>query len=174
MWVFGYGSLMWRPGFSYTDVQPARLAGAHRAMCIYSHVHRGTPRHPGLVLGLDRGGSCRGMAFHVAPAQTQKVIRYLREREQINDVYRECRRIIHLEDGRKVRALVFLARRDHRQYAGQLPGPARARLVAQGRGKSGTSMDYLIDTLNHLRQMGVENPQLEQLLADARAIKSSS
>ncbi len=173
MWVFGYGSLMWRPGFDFIGVQPARLTGAHRAMCIYSHVHRGTPRRPGLVLGLDRGGSCRGLAFHVAPSQTRQVIRYLREREQINNVYRECTRPVHLQDGRKVKALVYMARRDHRQYAGALSGPARARLIAQGRGKSGTSMDYLTETLKHLRQMGVKSPQLEQLLATARTINSS-
>jgi cation transport protein ChaC len=174
MWVFGYGSLMWRPGFHFTEVQPARLAGAHRAMCIYSHVHRGTPRHPGLVLGLDRGGSCRGLAFHVTASETGQVIRYLRDREQINNVYRECSRIVRLEDGRTARALVYMARQDHDQYAGALSVPAKAQLIAQGRGKSGTSMDYLADTLNHLRQMGVENPQLEHLLAAAHAIEPSS
>lgn len=82
LWVFGYGSLLWRPGFAFTEKAPARVTGLHRSLCIYSFVHRGTPERPGLVLGLDRGGACRGIAFRVASAEREAVVHYLREREQ--------------------------------------------------------------------------------------------
>src|SRR5580704_12234670 len=97
LWVFGYGSLMWRPGFDFIERTEARLAGAHRALCVYSFVHRGTPERPGLVLGLDRGGNCRGIAFRVAGAQRSRTLAYLRAREQVTAVYRECVRRVWLK-----------------------------------------------------------------------------
>ena len=86
LWVFGYGSLMWRPGFDFVEQVPARLIGEHRALCVYSFDHRGTPEKPGLVLGLDRGGACRGIAFRVAAQHRAATIDYLREREQTTGV----------------------------------------------------------------------------------------
>jgi len=85
-WVFGYGSLMWRPGFAHVDAQRARLFGYRRALCIYSFVHRGTPARPGLVLGLDRGGSCVGMAVRVAGPSREAGIAHLRQRRQVRRV----------------------------------------------------------------------------------------
>src|ERR1700678_1594585 len=107
--VFGYGSLMWRPGFDYIERVPARLIGLHRALCVFSFVHRGTPEKPGLVLGLDRGGMCRGIAFRVAAPARAKTVGYLRSREQVPSVYVEIMRQIELEDRdrRRVRALCF-------------------------------------------------------------------
>src|ERR1700736_3749246 len=97
LWVFGYGSLMWRPGFDFIEQVPARLIGEHRALCVYSFDHRGTPEKPGLVLGLDRGGACRGIAFRVRDTQRHATIEYLRSREQTTNVYREVMRSVWLD-----------------------------------------------------------------------------
>src|SRR5213082_33867 len=117
LWVFAYGSLMWRPDFAFVERVQARLIGAHRALCVYSFVHRGTPERPGLVLGLDLGGSCRGIAFRVAPITRAKTIRYLRAREQVTMVYRECTRRVWLKDepDRQVQALCYMVDRSHPQ-----------------------------------------------------------
>src|SRR3974390_2806866 len=97
LWIFGYGSLMWRPGFSFVERAPARLFGLHRALCVYSFVHRGTPERPGLVLGLDAGGACRGIAYRVSAHLRCETVAYLRAREQITSVYRETMRSIVLQ-----------------------------------------------------------------------------
>src|SRR3982074_360386 len=122
LWVFGYGSLMWRPGFAHLERVPARLIGLHRALCVYSFVHRGTPERPGLVLGLDRGGACRAIASGGAAGTREATIEYLREREQVTAVYLETMRRITLTatPQRDVTALVFLVDRSHPQYAGRL------------------------------------------------------
>ena len=132
LWVFGYGSLMWRPGFAFIEQAPAALIGAHRSLCIYSFHHRGTPESPGLVLGLDEGGACRGVAFRVAPERRDATLAYLREREQVTDVYVEAIRPVSLLDGsgRELEALCYIVDRGHPQYAGRLstgkPGSSRA------------------------------------------------
>ena len=129
LWVFGYGSLMWRPGFDFVERVDARLIGAHRALCVYSFVHRGTPERPGLVLGLDRGGACRGIAFRVAAAKRAETVAYLRAREQVTMVYREFVRPVRLKTNpeRAVPALCYMVDRSHPQYAGRLDArPATA------------------------------------------------
>src|SRR3712207_8276797 len=118
LWVFGYGSLMWRPGFPHLERVHAHLYGYHRSLCVFSHVHRGTPEHPGLVLGLDRGGRCHGVAFRVDAAEAAETVRYLREREQVTAVYRERSLPVRLDDGRAVAALAYVVDRSHPQYAG--------------------------------------------------------
>ena len=167
LWVFGYGSLMWNPGFAFAEQAPARLAGWHRALCIYSTVHRGTPEAPGLVLGLDRGGSCRGLAFRVEPANRGAVIDYLREREQVTAVYREIHRPVRLDDGsgRVVEAVTYVADRGHPQYAGRLDEDEVHRLVSRSRGKSGINPDYVLATARHLVGLGIADPTLARLAA---------
>jgi glutathione-specific gamma-glutamylcyclotransferase len=165
LWVFGYGSLMWRPGFAYLERHPARLIGYHRALCVLSHVHRGTPERPGLVLGLDRGGSCRGVAFRVAAEAAASTRDYLRAREQVTAVYRDRELEVRLEGGRRVRALTYLVARDHPQYAGRLADEELLRLVRQGLGVSGANPDYVRATSEHLVAMGVVDPTLARLTA---------
>src|SRR6202789_2210439 len=122
LWIFGYGSLMWRPGFEFLEQVPARLIGEHRALCVYSFFHRGTPERPGLVLGLDRGGTCRGIAFRVQAGKRAATIAYLRAREQVTAVYRESMRRVWLagDRGAQVSALCYVVDRSHVQYAGRL------------------------------------------------------
>ncbi len=162
-WVFGYGSLMWRPGFPFVERRHARLHGYHRALCVYSHVHRGTAERPGLVLGLDRGGRCRGIAFRIAPKDKEATIAYLRQREQITGVYLERHVRIHLDDGRRVPALTYVADRRHPQYAGRLPEADVMRLVRQGVGLSGANPDYVRATHEHLMEIGVSDPILARI-----------
>ena len=164
LWVFGYGSLVWRPGFTFTEQQIATVRGYHRALCIYSHVHRGTPDRPGLVLGLDRGGSCKGVAFHVPAALAETTIAYLRKREQATLVYRELRLPARLADGRQITALSYGVDRSHRQYAGRLDREELKRFVLQGRGESGENPDYVRNTQAHLAQLGIRDKTLEWLV----------
>lgn len=164
-WVFGYGSLMWRPGFSHLRAVPARLYGFHRQLCVYSHVHRGTPERPGLVLGLDRGGSCHGLAFEVAPADRDETLAYLRAREQVTSVYREVFTPIRLmtQEAETVEAVAYVVDRAHQQYAGALPVEAQLAYVRQGKGQSGDCTDYVMSTLAHLGEMGIHDHLLESL-----------
>ena len=163
-WVFAYGSLMWNPGFATPETEAARLQGWHRAFCIYSEHYRGTPKKPGLILGLLPGGSCRGLAHRLPRRGYDAVRRYLWKREIDNDgVYQETIRPIHLADGRIVPALVYLADRRHRQFAGKLPLARAVRLVRQGRGATGSNLDYLRNTVAHLRELGLQDHALEEL-----------
>jgi cation transport protein ChaC len=166
-WVFGYGSLMWRPGFEHREAVPARLKGAHRALCIYSWVHRGTKARPGLVLGLDQGGSCRGVAFRVAGGKRDSVMAYLRERELVTDVYREVVRPVALLDrAETVSAVTYVVDRRHEQYAGRLPDERLLDIVRGAVGKSGANDEYIIATVRQLRATGIRDVTLEKL-ADA-------
>lgn len=162
-WVFGYGSLMWRPGFAHIETARARLHGYRRSLCIYSHVHRGTPDQPGLVLGLDSGGSCLGIAFRVPGEMSDEVMVYLREREMSNRVYHEKWLRLHLADGREVQAVTYVADRTHIQYAGSLKAEDAAAIVASAQGESGANIDYVSNTIDHLRNMRVRDHALERV-----------
>jgi cation transport protein ChaC len=165
LWVFGYGSLMWRPGFEFRERVQARLTGAHRALCVYSFVHRGTPERPGLVLGLDRGGACQGIAFRVAAADRANTVAYLRSREQVTGVYRESVRRVSLKSGpaRQVPALCYVVDRSHVQYAGRLPLAEQLHYIRQGHGQSGPNRDYVIATVAALEALGLRETELHLL-----------
>ena len=167
LWVFGYGSLMWRPGFDFIEQVPARLIGEHRALCVYSFDHRGTPEKPGLVLGLDRGGACRGIAFRVRGELRQATIDYLRSREQTTHVYREVMRSVWLDNEARgrVSALAYVVDRGHVQYAGRLTLAEQLHYVRQGHGRSGDNREYVLSTVKSIEAQGFRDPQLHQLAA---------
>ena len=174
LWIFGYGSLMWSPGFRYRTEAPGFVFGYHRSLCIYSHRHRGTPERPGLVLGLRRGGSCWGMAFRVAASSAPAVLASLWRREMRNHVYQP--RLIRVRLGRRraVRAVAFVADPRHQQYACDLALAQTARLVAQGSGQRGHNLEYLHRTIAQMHAIGVRDPHLEQVLTSARALCSGA
>ncbi len=179
LWVFGYGSLMWKPGFDFVEQVPARLIGEHRALCVYSFDHRGTPEKPGLVLGLDRGGACRGIAFRVAAPLRDDTIAYLRAREQTTHVYREVMRSVWLENEarQRVSALAYVVDRGHVQYAGRLSLAEQLRLVQQGHGRSGNNRDYVLSTVTSIEKQGFRDAQLHRLatmLHDAGSLHRES
>jgi cation transport protein ChaC len=164
-WVFGYGSLMWRPGFVHEEHQLAHVHGYRRALCVRSFVHRGTEASPGLVLGLDRGGSCLGVAFRVSDTLREEVLAYLRERELVTNVYRERILPVRLSDGRRVEAVGYVVDRAHVQYAGALETGAAADVVAGAAGQAGPNTDYVINTVAHLTQLGIRDAWLERVAA---------
>jgi cation transport protein ChaC len=172
-WVFGYGSLMWRPGFAYLERRRAVLHGRRRAFCIYSVHHRGTPERKGLVLGLAAGGSVIGAAYRVAEADWPTVYAYLKEREQPTETYIEARVAARLEDGRMIDALTFLSDRAHPQWAGVLDLDIQAGLIAGATGLSGRNVDYLRDLVRHLREEGARDLGMERLLETVEGLESA-
>jgi cation transport protein ChaC len=167
LYVFGYGSLIWRPGFAHAAAHPALLRGFHRRFCIWSRHYRGSPEAPGLVLGLDRGGACKGVAFRVSEGEEEATIAYLREREQVTAVYRETFRPVQLEDdtGRRVRAVCYIVDRSHPQYAGELDLNSQLHYVRQGHGRSGANRDYVLATVKELESLGFHDRELHLLAA---------
>jgi cation transport protein ChaC len=168
-WVFAYGSLMWRPEFSFVERVAATLHGRRRAFCIYSVHHRGTPARRGLVLGLAPGGSVRGAAYRIADEDWRDVHAYLLVREQPTETYVESCVSVRLADGRRVRTLAFLSDKAHPQWAGVLSLERQAELIAGAEGLSGRNVDYLADLVAHLREEGVRDRAMEALLSMVRA-----
>ncbi|MEM6664837.1 MAG: gamma-glutamylcyclotransferase [Pseudomonadota bacterium] len=174
-WVFGYGSLMWRPGFDHLERRHARIDGVCRSLCVLSHVHRGTPERPGLVLGLDAGGACEGVAFRVALEDWPDVLAYLRAREQVTGVYLERSHPIMLmseeptrpgcegAEQRQVEALCYVVDQTHVQYAGSLTTSKMVDIVMGAIGQSGPNPDYVLNTVAHLAEMDVHDPDLFEL-----------
>ena len=163
LWVFGYGSLMWDPGFAHSEAHPALLRGYHRAFCVYSHRFRGTVECPGLVLGLTRGGACRGIAFRIAARDVRNALNDLWQREMPRRTY--VPRMLQVAAGaQRVRALAFVADPQHYAYAGKLAPEQTAAFIARGRGQRGANIDYLRNTLAHLHELGVRDHGLERLL----------
>lgn len=168
-WVFGYGSLIWNPGFSFLGAQLGLLRGAHRSLSIISHHHRGTRDVPGLVFGLTRGGSCRGMAFEVCASAWDEVRAYLDARELVTAVYRDVWRPVTLADGRRVRALTYVVDESHEQFAGQLSLEEQVAMIRAGVGISGRNVDYVLNTAHHLAQLGINDQALMRLARQLEA-----
>lgn len=171
VWVFGYGSLMWRPAFPYVESRPAMVYGYHRALCVWSMHHRGTRETPGLVLGLDRGGSCRGVAFRVAAAAWPGALIYLNNRElksapgaEEGDVYEPRFVCARFDDGARIRAFVYAVNRGHSQYAGRMAVDETARIVAHSHGKSGANIDYVRNTVAHMDDLGIPDGPLHRVV----------
>lgn len=172
LWIYGYGSLMWNPGFPYVEDRPGLVHGFHRSLCVMSTHYRGTPDNPGLVLGLDLGGSCCGRAFRVKAAHVNDAIAYLDEREQVTKVY--CPRFVpvKLNDGRTVNAYTYVVRHEHEQYV-RLDIDDQARLVAFGVGDRGSAFDYLANAVEHIDDLGIKDTLLHKVLAKAKALRGA-
>ena len=162
IWIFGYGSLMWRPDFPFIDRQPARVHGYPRAYCVYSHVYRGTRERPGLVLGLDNGGSCSGVAYRCAAGEAEAAVNYLIQREMVTRVYMPRWVTARIGAG-AVRALTYTAAHNHIQYAGHLSEADTLRFILQGHGLSGPNTEYLNNTVDHLLELGISDKPLLRL-----------
>ena len=170
MWVFGYGSLLWNPGFDYTERVLATLPGYARSFCMRSIHHRGTDEHPGLVLALDEGegAECQGLALRVAPEIKAGVLDYLRERELISSAYIERELPLNLADGRQVTAVCYVVDTDHVQYCGGLALEEQARIIAGAVGGRGPNTEYLYNTADHLTELGIADPDLTWLAEKVR------
>jgi len=167
IWVFGYGSLMWNPGFNYIRSVPGHICGYHRRFCLYSHTYRGTPQKPGLVLGMDRGGSCRGVLFEVAAENVEIALDYLWHREEMPMGVYKTKKVPVLQNGSmdgKVNACVFVINRQHQDYYPDTCRDKAADLIHRAHGVRGSNLEYLENTVFHLQSMGIIDRQLEDLL----------
>ena len=172
MWVFGYGSLLWNPGFPVAEARVATLSDYARSFCMRSIHHRGSVASPGLVLALDHvpGASCRGLGLRVAPGVEDRTLAYLRERELISSAYLERELPIRFDDGGIVTALVYVIDPDHVQYCGGLSLEDQARIIAHAVGDRGPNTEYLFNTADHLHEIGLADPDLDWLAARVRAL----
>ncbi|MGZ2256756.1 gamma-glutamylcyclotransferase [Roseobacter sp. A03A-229] len=174
MWVFGYGSLLWKPGFDVYEQVVATLPGYARSFCMWSIHHRGTEDDPGLVLALDEdpGHACEGVALAVQPGTEEATLTYLRERELISSAYLERTLDVDLVDGRRVQALAYVINRANRQYCGGLPLEQQAQIIAKAKGGMGPNTEYLYNTTRHLAEIGLHDPDLEWLSQRVRHLTS--
>ncbi len=173
VWIFAYGSLIWQPEFAHAAAEPARLHGWHRSFCLYSYDYRGSKTRPGLTLGLDRGGSCRGIAYCLAPESLAEALDRIWLREMTAPRVYDLRSV-SVRTGKGARAtLAFTVRRNHRDYAGRLPLDEAARIIAGAAGRRGACRDYLDSTLCHLAAHGIADRPLRRLAARVEAIAST-
>ena len=174
MWVFGYGSLLWNPGFEVAESVIATLPGYARSFCMRSIHHRGTEDAPGLVLALDEqpDHACTGIALRVAPGQEEATLAYLRERELISSAYVEKQLDVTLHDDRVVTAVVYVVDEAHVQYCGGLPLEEQAQIIARAVGGRGPNTEYLYNTARHLTEIGLHDPDLEWLSHRVQALST--
>lgn len=175
-WIFGYGSLIWNPGFAWSDRQPARLSGFRRSFCMRSIHHRGTVARPGLVLALDAalGADCRGIAFELAPQIAEETLEYLRARELISAAYLETVQPITLASGVTVPAVAYVIDRDHEQYCAGLSLDDQAAIIARAVGGRGPNADYLHQTATHLAELGLPDPDLTWLSNRVKVLQGAT
>lgn len=176
LWVFGYGSLLWNPGFPVAERRVARLRGWHRSFCMSSIHHRGTVDDPGLVLALDRadGAHCDGVAFRVAAPDAAATLVYLRERELISSAYVETTQSVEFHDGgTQDGVLTYVINRDHEQYLGDLSLEQQAHIIAHAVGGRGPNDEYLANTAAHLSEMGLADADLDWLVARVARLKAA-
>ncbi len=176
LWVFGYGSLLWKPGFTFVERRLAVLHGYTRSFCMRSLHYRGTDAHPGLVLALDpqAGGCCHGVGFRVAAPEAAETLAYLRERELISDAYIEERCPIRFRDGQQAEAVCYVINRDHVQYSGVLDLAEQAAIIASAAGSVGPNDEYLFNTVAHLHELGIADDELSQLAEMVKAAKAGT
>ncbi len=173
IWIFAYGSLMWRPGFAFAERHQARLEGWHRRLCIVSRHHRGSPARPGLVLGLDRGGATDGVVYRIHAHDAASVLKAVRARELISGVYREALLQVGVSSERRtVVAVVYLAEPAHPSFTERLPVMHQARVVGAARGKSGANLDYLVSTVSELERLGIRERELERVLVCLGSVRT--
>lgn len=168
-WAFAYGSLIWNPEFEFEERHKVRIEGYHRAFCINSHTYRGTPDDPGVVLGLDTGGSCEGIAYRVKAGDEARIMDQIYQREMVSEVYQPRVLPVRLADGRQIDVLTFVAHQD--DLHGYLPGP-RSEVLRRLRdctGCRGSNRDYALNTQAALLEWGIHDPELEQLIAELQA-----
>lgn len=172
MWVFGYGSLLWNPGFEIAVRAVATLPNYARSFCMRSIHHRGTVDDPGLVLALDKrkGAQCAGVAFAVAAGKEDETLQYLRERELVSSAYLEKILTLNLADGRRVEAVTYVIDESHEQYCSDLPLEEQAQIIANAVGGRGPNWEYLYNTASHLRDIDLRDPDLEWLTARVREL----
>ena len=172
MWVFGYGSLLWNPGFEVAEQQLATVDNYHRSFCMRSIHHRGTDADPGLVLALDaaHGANCQGLALRVADGQEDATLQYLHERELISSAYVELNLATTLHDGRDITAVTYVIEKDHVQYCGGLPLEEQAQIIARAAGGRGPNTEYLYNTTSHLHELGIADADLDWLTERVRQL----
>jgi cation transport protein ChaC len=170
VWIFAYGSLMWDPDFPRAEAKPALLRGYHRSFCLYSYDYRGTRARPGLTLGLDRGGACRGIALRMPPETLAEAVDRLWVREMTAPRVYDMRRLTVWTACRSLKGFALTVRRDHADYAGRLSPEAAARIIAGAAGRRGTCRDYLADTVDHLSAIGIADVSLQRLSKCVKAL----
>ncbi len=172
LWVFGYGSLMWRPGFLFVETSPARLAGYSRDMCLMSYHYRGTHERPGLVCGLMQGGGCEGRAYRIAAVNADSALAYLDARELITDIYIPRHLPIQLVSGRQVIARVYVADTAHGQFVGAWSDEKKVAHIVQGLGTEGRCLVYLQNLVQHLEELGIADSRMTTLLKAALQVEN--
>jgi cation transport protein ChaC len=174
VWIFAYGSLIWDPHFPRAEAEPALLRGYYRSFCLYSYDYRGTRARPGLTLGLDRGGACRGIALRLPPETLAETLDGLWGREMTAPRVYEMRLLpVRTAYGSR-KAFAFTVRRDHADYAGRLPPEDAARIIAGAAGRRGACRDYLVDTVNHLARLGIADTSLQRLAKRVEALVAAT